>query len=88
MEVTLPPPSGTVQVRILGGASNVTIHRPQGVAAHIRIAGGSTNLAFDEERFGAIGGEVSLQSPDYEGASDRYDITITGGASNVTIISI
>jgi hypothetical protein len=85
VEVTLPTPSGIVPVRVLGGASNVAIHRPGGVAAQLRVVGGSTNLAFDERRFGAVGGEVSLQSPDYEGASDRYDITITGGASSVII---
>jgi hypothetical protein len=85
VEVTLPPPSGTVPIRFLGGASNVAIHRPEGVAAHVSIGGGSTNLAFDEQRFGAVGGEVSLRSPDYEVASDRYDITITGGASGLTI---
>jgi hypothetical protein len=85
VEVTLPTPSGTVPIRVLGGASNLTVHRPEGVAAHIRIAGGSTNLAFEEKRLGAVGGEVSLQSPDYEDASDRYDIIITGGASSLTI---
>jgi hypothetical protein len=85
VEVMLTQPSGTVPVRILGGASNVAIHRPKGVAAHLRVGGGATNLAFDERRFGAVGGEVSLQSPDYESASDRYDITITGGASNLTV---
>jgi hypothetical protein len=85
VEVTLPTPAGTAPVRVLGGASNVVIHRPEGVAAQVRIAGGSTNLAFDKQRFGAVGGELSLQSPDYEGTPDRYDITITGGASNVAI---
>jgi hypothetical protein len=85
VELTLPQPSGTVPVRVLGGASNVAIHRPEGVAAHVRVGSGSTHLAFDDQRFGAVGGEVSLQSPDYEGASDRYEITITGGASSLTI---
>ncbi len=85
VEVTLPTPSGSVPVRVLGGVSNVAIHRPEGVAAQILVGGGSTNLAFDERRFGAVGGEVSLQSPEYEGASDRYDIIITGGASGLTI---
>jgi hypothetical protein len=85
VEVTLPPPSGSVPVRVLGGASNVVIHRPEGVAAQVRVDGGSTNLAFDEQRFGAIGGEVSLRSPGYEVASDRYDITVSGGASGLTI---
>jgi hypothetical protein len=81
----LPTPSGTVPVRVLGGASNVAIHRPEGVAACVCVDGGSTNLAFDEQRFGAVGGEVSLRSPDYEGASDRYEIVITGGASGLTV---
>jgi hypothetical protein len=85
LELTLPPPAGTVPVRVLGGASNVAIHRPGGVAAQVRVDGGSTNLAFDDQRFGAVGGELSLRSPDYERASDRYDITITGGASGLTI---
>ena len=85
VEVTLPPASGIVPVRVLGGASNVAIHRPEGVSAQIRVGGGSTNLAFDERCFGAVGGEVGLQSPDYAGASDRYDITISGGASSVII---
>lgn len=85
VEVTLPTPSVIVPVRVLGGASNVAIHRPEGVVAQLRVGGGSTNLAFGARRFGAVGGEMSLQSPDYESASDRYDITITGGASNVII---
>ena len=85
VELTLPELSGSVPVCVVGGASNVTIHRPEGVAAHLSVGGGSTNLAFDDQRFGAVGGEVSLQSPDYEGALDRYDFVITGGASNVAI---
>lgn len=47
--------------------------------------GGSTNLAFDEERFGAAGGEVVLPSPDYDGATDSYDIAITDGANAVAV---
>jgi hypothetical protein len=85
VEVTLPSPSGTVPVRVLGGASNVTIRRPEGVAARLHVGGGSTNLNFDEERFGAVGGEVDLRSPDYDGAAYRYEIAITGGANNLSI---
>ena len=84
IEVALPRPLGIVPVRILGGASNVAIRRPEGVPARVRV-GGATNLRFDEKHFGAIGGEVDLRSPDYDGASDRYDIAVTGGANNLTI---
>ena len=81
----LPHPSGTVPVRVSGGASDVSIHRPPGVAARILVGRGASNLAFDEQRFGAIGGETRLQTDDYENAADRYDVEVTGGASKLTV---
>lgn len=84
-EVVLPTPTGAVSVFILGGASNVAIRRPNGVAARLRVGGGATNLKFDDRRIGAAGGELDLQDPDYDCAANRYDVTITGGANNVSI---
>src|SRR5215213_2471611 len=55
VELTLPRVSGLVPVRVLGGASNIVIHRPEGVATRVRVVGGSTNLTFDDQRFGAVG---------------------------------
>src|SRR5215204_237959 len=83
--VTRPRPSGTVSVRVTGGASDVTIHRPEGVAARIRVGRGVSELAFDEQRFGAIGGETRLQTPGYDGAADRYDVEVAGGASKFSV---
>jgi hypothetical protein len=85
VEVTLPHPSGTVTVGVLGGVSNVTIRRPAGVAARLSVGSGASNLIFDDQRFGAVGAKVELHSPDYDGAADRYDVTITGGANNLTL---
>ena len=42
-------------------------------------------MALDGQRLGAIGGETRLESPDYAGATDRYEIIITGGANNVAV---
>jgi hypothetical protein len=85
VELTLPRPSGTVSVRVSGGASDVSIHRPEGVAARISVGRGASKLAFDEQRFGAIGGETRLQTNDYDGATDRYDVEVTGGASKLSV---
>jgi hypothetical protein len=85
VEVLLPTPSATVAVAILGGASNVAIRRPEGVAARLRVGGGATLLRFDDRRIGAAGGELDLRSRDYDRATGRYDVAITGGANNVTI---
>jgi hypothetical protein len=85
LEVVLPAPSGTVVVVVLGGASNVAIQRPKGIAARLRLRGGATKLKFDDRRIGASGGELNLQSRNYERATDRYDIAVTGGANNLSI---
>ena len=46
---------------------------------------GASKLTFDDQHFGAIGGKTRLHTPDYEGATDRYDIVVSGGASKLTI---
>jgi hypothetical protein len=85
VELTLPDPSGAVPIRIDGGASNITVLRPEGVAARVDVGGGASKLALDGQRLGAIGGETRLESPGYAGATDRYEIFITGGANNVAV---
>ena len=83
--LALGRPVGTVRIRVLGGASDLTIRRPRTVVTSFSVRGGVSRLALDEQRFGAIGGPVRLQSPDSEAAADRYEVEIRGGASGVTI---
>jgi len=85
VELQLPRPAGTVRVRVSGGASHMTLRRPTGVPARIHIGGGASKLALDDQGFGAVGGPVRLESPDYAHAADRYDIEIGGGASRLTV---
>src|SRR5262245_49946512 len=82
---SLPRPSGVVAVRIAGGASNVTLRRPAGVAVGVRVRSGASRLTFDEQHFGAIGGEIRLATTGYSGTADRYEISIAGGASRLTV---
>ena len=85
LRIVLPRPSGRVRVRIGGGASNLTLLRPAEVAAVLGIAGGASRLAFDGERYGAIGGETRLETPNAGSDDDRYEIEIGGGASKLTV---
>jgi DNA-binding MarR family transcriptional regulator len=85
VKLKLPPPAGTIPLRVLGGADGLIVHRPNGVAARVRVSRGASGLVFDEQSHGAVGGETSLQSPDYEHARDRYDIEVFGGVSGLTI---
>jgi hypothetical protein len=81
----LPTPSGAVAIRVAGGASNVMLQRPEGVAVGVHVRGGASKLTFDEQHFGAIGGDVRLATPGHAHAADRYDIRIAGGASKLTV---
>ncbi|WP_273846434.1 MarR family winged helix-turn-helix transcriptional regulator [Rubrobacter calidifluminis] len=83
--LTLPEPSGVVPIRLSGGASKVTIRRPAGVEAHLNMRGGASKLVFDGQSFEAVGGTLRLQSPDSHNAADRYEIEISGGASEITV---
>jgi hypothetical protein len=85
VEIWLPPPAGVVHIAILGGASNVSIYRPAVAGMRLLLSGGVTNLRFDERRIGAVGSELDLRTADYDDATDRYDIAITGGANNLKI---
>ena len=60
-----------VPIRLSGGASKVSIHRPTGVEARMSVKGGASKLTFDEQSFDALGGKVRLQSPVHDGATDR-----------------
>lgn len=86
LTLTLPKPSGAVSVHLSGGASKVNIRRPADVEARVvGLKGGFGRLTFDEQRFDAVGGKVRLQSPGYDGAIDRYEIEVSGGAGEVAI---
>jgi hypothetical protein len=83
--VELPEPSGTVPVRIAGGASEIVVLRPPGVAARVRLKGWASQFTFDDQTFGAVGSDVRLQSPGYEDAAGRYDVEVSGSASDLTL---
>jgi len=83
VDVTLPA-TGQVSARIKAGAADVKIRVPQGVAARVRGAVGVGTLDFDRARFPYAGGVH--QSPDYETASNRVDLSVEGGAATIRVM--
>jgi hypothetical protein len=80
--VDLPAPTRELTVRIEGGASRVTVRRLAGVPVHVEIEGGASALAIDDERLGAMGGQVRAIAAG-EGAAIR--LRVEGGASNLSV---
>jgi hypothetical protein len=85
IRLALSKPSGTAFIYISGGISQGEIRAPATAGIRVQIGGGSSNLSFDNQRFGSIGGETRLETPDFESATSRYDVCIAGGTSNFTI---
>jgi hypothetical protein len=84
-ELVLPRPRGIVRVEVRGGVSKAAIHRPAGVGVRLSLAGGATKLTLDDEHFGAMGGPMRIASRGSEDDADRYEIEISGGASELSI---
>jgi DNA-binding MarR family transcriptional regulator len=85
-ELSLPRPRGTSTLRLSGGASRLLIRRPRGTAAQISVRGGASNLVFDAQQLGAVGGPTRLSTPGWDAAADRWSIELTGGASDLSVI--
>ncbi len=85
VRLELPMPSGVVPIRISGGASEVTVRRPAGVAARVHLKGWASTFVFDDQTFSNVGNDVRLQSQGYAGTASSYDIEVASSVSNVTI---
>jgi hypothetical protein len=85
VEMRLPRPSGTVPIRFRGGASIVTVRRPNGVAVRAVVRGGASKVQLDGRRVEWTD-ETPLQLSDDAGAADRYELEFTVGADKLIIL--
>lgn len=85
LRLMLSVPTETTFIYISGGVSHGAIRVPSQTGVRLQIGGGASGLTFAEQRFGAIGGEITLQTANFDRGKSRYDICITGGASQLTI---
>jgi len=84
-DVRLPLPQGEVHVCLDGGVNRVELRHPSGTAVELRLFGGANRLRFEDQRFGAVGGDLRPASPGWDAAADRYVIEARGGASRLAI---
>lgn len=81
--VRLPAAAGSTRVSVETGAASVKLHVPQGVAARISGSSGLASIQVDEQRFPRTG--MYNQSPDYEAAENKVEITISVGVGSVDV---
>lgn len=85
MDVVLPEGAANLSVSAKSGAGNVVVRVPGGTAARIHAATGLGAVIVDP-RFSKID-EKTYQSPDYDTAVNKAEITLSSGAGNVEVNS-
>ena len=88
IRLELPIPSGVVPIRISGGASDIYVRRPVGVATRAHLKGWVSTFVFDNQTFSDMGSNVWLQSSGFEPTAPHYDIEVSSSASAVTITQV
>jgi DNA-binding MarR family transcriptional regulator len=85
IRLELPVPAGVIPIRISGGASEIIVRRPVGVAVRAHLKGWVSTFVFDHQTYSDMGNNVRLQSSDFEPAAPYYDVEVASSASMVII---
>ena len=83
MDVILPDSAPSLSVAAKTGAGNVVVHVPSGIAARIHASTGLGKVIVGPE-FSRIDGNT-YESPDYDGAANKVEMTVSSGAGNVSV---
>jgi hypothetical protein len=84
-ELTLPKPSGTVPVRLTGGAGQLILHVPRDVPTRVGVASGAGTVVVDGTTRGGVGAGTVITPPGWDQAGDRYDVQAVAGVSVLTV---
>jgi hypothetical protein len=83
--IDLPPAAAVVPVHVSGGAVHLGLRRPAETGVGLDVAGGIAKLRLDEWSLDAIGGVAQLNAGDVTGGAPHYQLTIAGGACDLSI---
>ena len=85
IDLALPAPAGTVPVRMVSGVSTWTVALPGGVPVRLFVGSGAGTVTIDGATRSGVSGGTTLDGPDWDAATDRYDVTASGGMSTFTL---
>jgi hypothetical protein len=83
LTLTLPKPTAEVRIEVNAGASSIVIEVPEGVEARVTLDGALLSLRSTNARVTA--GGSTAETPAYGSATARVTVSVTAGASSVTI---
>ena len=84
IDLRLPAAKGQVPIRVDGGAVTVDLTRPAASAVRVMVSAGAVHLKTDGVRQDGIGSR-EWRSAGFDTAADRYEVSVAGGAADVTV---
>jgi hypothetical protein len=75
--------TGSNTVNAKSGAGDVAVRLPNGIAARVHVTNGMGKATIDS-RFSRLD-KNTYQSPDYDGAANKVEVTVNSGAGNVSV---
>lgn len=86
VNLRLPYPTGTVPIHFVGGATDISVLRPDRVAVRLGVNGGFGKVQLDGTSI-EVSDKQPFQSPGFARETNRYDIEITGYAYKFVVAS-
>lgn len=85
ISLALPRPSGSVTVRLAGGASEFLLSLPLGVPARVTAGGGAGDVSLLGQDHTGVSGGSAFTTPGWTLGVTGYDIDATSGASHIAV---
>jgi hypothetical protein len=85
VDLTLPRPAGTVPVRMVSGVATWAVHLPGGVPAQVFVGSGAGTVTLDGATRTGVAAGTTVTGDGWAGATDRYEVTASGGMSTFTL---
>ncbi|MFC4147862.1 hypothetical protein ACFO0M_16515 [Micromonospora mangrovi] len=84
-ELRLPPPAGTLTVRMTGGVNQLVVRVSDEVPVRVRVASGAGSVAVGADRRDGVAAGELLGSPGWDRAVQRLYVDLVTGANTVSV---
>jgi hypothetical protein len=85
IDMTLPKPAGTVEVRLSGGTGSWAAHLPRDVPVQVMAGSGAGSVTIDGTTRNGIAAGTTITGDGWDRTGDRYDIVAAAGMSSLTV---
>ncbi|MBT8224993.1 MAG: hypothetical protein HKP61_11795 [Dactylosporangium sp.] len=86
IELSLPKATGTLAVKLTGGAGKFTVHLAKDLPVQVKIDGaGAGVVTIDGQTKNAVKAGTELAPSEWASATDRYTVEASAGVSNLVV---